>query len=399
MGGEAVEAVRLLAAWQNESGLCTKLPSLVRSNAYDSFHQSRQSLNIMNSTQTRERVQVGSLICKCTTSNDVVSAPQIIPIFASKQSDIGRKHVHELLGLTDDSISTHHLRVRCVIYDEDDTTVPPAVFVQAITKEGVVQVHGHDKIVVTLTRSSSAYMLADGDLIYMSPKVTFTFRSDCSPYRKESLQLSDHAPYVLLSSTDKCSSPEEYSPRNKYLLTKHMLGKGASAKVFVAIRTCNGQQLACKVFFGPVMGIDRLSHSQKMQIDREIEILRKLNHANIIELADVVYYTDQVFILQSLATGGDLFSYLRLHSRLKEKHIIIVIYQLVHAVKYLHDSGIVHRDIKLENILLTSWRSGGRVMLTDFGQARDLSHSMHPNQSVYQRRMDSRVGTAGWMAP
>ena len=62
------------------------------------------------------------------------------------------------------------------------------------------------------------------------------------------------------------------------------------------------------------------------------------------------------------------------------------------------DSGIVHRDIKPENVLMTSWRDGGRVVLTDFGQARAIEDAKAGANSAVLR-MRTVVGTYGYTAP
>ena len=97
-------------------------------------------------------------------------------------------------------------------------------------------------------------------------------------------------------------------------------------------------------------------------------------------------------MFQPLVTGGDLFSYIESkNGRLLEVEAAVVIRQILIALSYLHDNNIVHRDLKPDNILMTSSAAGSRVVLTDFGAARKLTHGRH--------RMLSLVGTDEYAAP
>ena len=105
--------------------------------------------------------------------------------------------------------------------------------------------------------------------------------------------------------------------------------------------------------------------------------------------------------MQELAPGGDLYSYLESHQAgcLPEVEAAVIIRQLLDAVEYLHQEGVAHRDIKPENVLMTSLRANGRVILTDFGQARKFDTSITPGSPAKSGRMHTSVGTANYQAP
>lgn len=107
--------------------------------------------------------------------------------------------------------------------------------------------------------------------------------------------------------------------------------------------------------------------------------------------------------MQELITGGDLFSYIEykhsMQDRLSDAESSVIIRQLLKAVDYLHAQGIVHRDIKPDNILMTSWESGARIVLTDFGHAKRMASASPPDHRVAALRMFSHVGTNGYIAP
>lgn len=75
----------------------------------------------------------------------------------------------------------------------------------------------------------------------------------------------------------------------------------------------------------------------------------------------------KVYLFMELAKGRELFDYVRNKGRLPEEHAAKIFYQIVLAVKYLHDNGIAHRDIKTENIMIDE---NYNAKLLDFGLAK-----------------------------
>lgn len=70
-------------------------------------------------------------------------------------------------------------------------------------------------------------------------------------------------------------------------------------------------------------------------------------------------------------------------------------YQILEALRYLHQQDIVHRDLKPENILMSSTNAGARVILTDFGQAIKVAG----DRRSQPKRMETLCGTLEWVAP
>lgn len=98
------------------------------------------------------------------------------------------------------------------------------------------------------------------------------------------------------------------------------------------------------------------------------------------------------YIFTELMVAGDLFSYVRYKGgRLNDISAAAIVYQLLFALAYLHDRYFVHRDVKPDNILITSLEDCGRVVLTDFGCAIRLDH---PDE-----RMSDITGTRAYCAP
>ncbi|CAD0115424.1 unnamed protein product [Aureobasidium uvarum] len=106
------------------------------------------------------------------------------------------------------------------------------------------------------------------------------------------------------------------------------------------------------------------------KIYREISILRGLQHPNIVRLHEMVETERHIGIILEYASGGELFDYILNHRYLKDNAARRLFAQLVSGVGYLHKKGIVHRDLKLENLLLDRNRN---IIITDFGFANTFS--------------------------
>lgn len=106
--------------------------------------------------------------------------------------------------------------------------------------------------------------------------------------------------------------------------------------------------------------------SRFAKIYREVAILRGVQHPNIVRLIDKVETERHIGIILEYASGGELFDYILNHRYLKDNAARRLFAQLVSGVGYLHKKGIVHRDLKLENLLLDRNRN---IIITDFGFA------------------------------
>jgi Protein kinase domain len=121
----------------------------------------------------------------------------------------------------------------------------------------------------------------------------------------------------------------------------------------------------------------------------EIQLLRNLDHMNIVKYIDAIRTDDNLNIVIEYVENGALSGLLsKLHqSNVEEGLVAVYTKQILLGLKYLHDQGVIHRDIKGANILSTK---EGIVKLADFGVATKLNES---------RKSDSVVGTPYWMAP
>jgi protein-serine/threonine kinase len=111
------------------------------------------------------------------------------------------------------------------------------------------------------------------------------------------------------------------------------------------------------------------------KIMREVSILRQLTHPNIVQLHKMEESERHYGIVLEYASGGELFDYILNHRYLKDNAARRLFAQLVSGVGYLHKKGIVHRDLKLENLLLDAHKN---IIITDFG----FANTFDPNEEL-----------------
>lgn len=145
-----------------------------------------------------------------------------------------------------------------------------------------------------------------------------------------------------------------------------MLGKGAFGRVNLAIHKLCEQLVAVKSINKQFLTEDESSKKKVMQ---EVLILQKTRHKNIVKLFDSFETNKHIVFVMELCAGGDLLNYVRKRRKLKENVAKYIFKQVVDGLYYCHSKGIVHRDIKLDNLLLDET---GTVKICDFGVSRLL---------------------------
>ncbi|EXJ87312.1 CAMK/CAMKL/KIN4 protein kinase [Capronia epimyces CBS 606.96] len=141
------------------------------------------------------------------------------------------------------------------------------------------------------------------------------------------------------------------------------LGEGEFGKVKLGWKKDGSTQVAIKLIRRETVASNP---TRLPKIYREISILRDLAHPNIVRLHEMVETERYIGIILEYASGGELFDYILNHRYLKDPAARRLFAQLVSGVGYLHKNGIVHRDLKLENLLLDQNRN---IIITDFGFA------------------------------
>ena len=164
-----------------------------------------------------------------------------------------------------------------------------------------------------------------------------------------------------------------------------LLGKGSYGLVYQAKDNILNEKIVLK-FLKPQFSQDTQVFKR---FHREIQMIRKLNHPNIIRIFEIGYVAKMPFFTMEWIKNGDLRSHLKKYAILKLEDAISIMEQLASALKEAHNKGIIHRDLKPENILLDEKLN---IKLTDFGLAR-------MTESATLTRTGTLLGSPAYMSP
>jgi len=167
----------------------------------------------------------------------------------------------------------------------------------------------------------------------------------------------------------------------RWTMSTHVLGEGTSAIVYKGQDVATGMAAAIKR-----VNLQTLSAAEKKQVTQELQFLRQYRHPNLIRLLDMEK-TDNLLYLVLEYAESDLFTYLNRTGPLPEPQGRYIFRQIVDAVAYMHGNRIAHRDLKLENFVVTA---DGRVKIIDFG----LSARVTP-----QHKLGDMCGSMAYSPP
>jgi len=124
---------------------------------------------------------------------------------------------------------------------------------------------------------------------------------------------------------------------------------------------------------------------------REIQIMKKLSHPNILKLYEVYEDDEQFYLVMELVKGKELFDKIVERGMYSEKDASNIIRQVVSAVEYLHDNGIAHRDLKPENLLSAGEGDEEIIKIADFGFSKSFGEE--------GEKLMTSCGSPGYVAP
>ncbi|MEY4578331.1 MAG: hypothetical protein RL701_3034, partial [Pseudomonadota bacterium] len=177
-----------------------------------------------------------------------------------------------------------------------------------------------------------------------------------------------------------------------YVIDK-VIGQGGGGTVYSARHRSRDQRVAIKVLRAEMVPYPSLV----TRFVREAEAANKIRHANIVEIFEFgEVERGRPYYVMELLEGMDLRSLLQLHGRFSPKEVLDLLEPVCRAVQAAHDVGIIHRDIKANNILIAESNGERIVKLLDFGIAKML-HGEASGQGLTEPGV--KLGTAHNMAP
>jgi len=122
----------------------------------------------------------------------------------------------------------------------------------------------------------------------------------------------------------------------------------------------------------------------------EINVMRRLEHSNIIQLYEVHESDKHIYLVLELLQGGELLDRIMRKGQYHERDASLLMKNLLSALDYMHSKGIMHRDIKPENLILKDSQNDSEIKIADFG----LATFINSNDQLFKR-----CGTPGYVAP
>ncbi|KAK6200488.1 kinase-like domain-containing protein [Scheffersomyces amazonensis] len=196
----------------------------------------------------------------------------------------------------------------------------------------------------------------------------------------------DYNPLKLSSSNNNSVIKDEGIYKD-FTIKNETIGQGAFATVKKAIERSTGKSFAVKI-------INRrkalnTGGGALDGVDRELSILRELDHPNIVALKAFYEDMDNYYIVMELVPGGDLMDFVAANGAIGEEATQVITKQILEGIKYVHNKGISHRDLKPDNILIMQ-DDPILVKITDFGLAKFSDNSTF---------MKTFCGTLAYVAP
>lgn len=207
---------------------------------------------------------------------------------------------------------------------------------------------------------------------------------------------AEHASNVPLSTIAGGSSPSSSSSGGRPVfkwVKGDLIGKGTYGRVYIALNATTGEMIAVKQVELPTTESDRQDKRQRDVVNAlksEIQTLKDLDHPHIVSYLGFEETPEYLHLFLEYVPGGSIASVLRKYGKLEESIIKSFVRQVLSGLSYLHESGVLHRDLKGDNLLVNL---DGTVKISDFG-------TMRRSEDIYTDKEGmSLQGSVFWMAP
>jgi len=187
------------------------------------------------------------------------------------------------------------------------------------------------------------------------------------------------------SSKRKIEGAEIGDIKDKYTIGE-VIGRGGFSTVHEATRNSDGSKFAVKI-------VEKTMIQEDIKLlKREIDIMKQVDHVNILKLIEIYEDDEKVYIVMELVEGSELFDRIVDKGYYSEKSTVHIVKQILNAVKYLHQQGIAHRDLKPENLLCSGEGVNEVVKIADFGLSKIFAGEKG-------EELQTSCGTPGYVAP
>ena len=166
---------------------------------------------------------------------------------------------------------------------------------------------------------------------------------------------------------------------------KEFIASGGMSNVYLAIDLSCGKEVAIKILKKSYTNDNEYIEKY---FNREIKITKSLNHPNIIKLLDYGKHAGNYYLVYEYVSGTTLSKYIS-RNKPSISQIETIAESILNALSYAHSRGIIHRDVKPQNILLSS---KGEIKITDFGIAKAIASSTITNTGLF-------LGSPGYISP
>jgi serine/threonine protein kinase len=171
-----------------------------------------------------------------------------------------------------------------------------------------------------------------------------------------------------------------------------VLGKGAMGLVYDGLDPKLNRRVAIKTILTGSLSADA-ARMATVRFEREVRAVARLNHGNVVQVYDFGTEAGLAYIVMEFIQGKELKDYFDTNQRLDLKTIFQLMSELLDALEFAHEAGIIHRDVKPANIMVDA---GGHAKLTDFGVARFTEPQ---GDQIDATRVGTIIGTPSYMSP
>lgn len=232
----------------------------------------------------------------------------------------------------------------------------------------------------------------DATLDNSNSPIKFQRRNKKSTTLVEKSKLGDHIfkeELKLCVNTQALVEESGGDPTKKYNIISK-LGDGSYGTVFLAVNSLTKSKVAIKKIIKVKENV-----VDDLEIKNEIDILKKLDHPNIVKIYEFYETNDSYYIVTEYCKKGELYGYIK--NQYTEQQLAVLFYQVFSGLCYLHDNHILHRDLKLENILISEVEKDLKskqnffwIKIIDFGTAK-----------IFEKNKSEKtvVGSSYYIAP